>query len=246
MGTVAAGLVLAVLVLRSRPSLPGVVVAVALVGGSIALAFWPVAGRTGEQWLPVLARWASAGATGRRFQPDLRPGAGHRAVVGTGPGGTGVRVVPVRDRPPDTTVFGGLRIASTDGDGSRSMGMVVDGRARTVTAVLAVRGHSFALLGPGEQDARVASWARVLAAFAREGSAVHRLQWVERCVPDDGRSVRAHLDGHAVLGPGTSAARSYRSLLDESAPVTRRHRVLVAVTVHRGSRPAPSGPPVGA
>ncbi len=68
LASVAVGLVLAVLSIRSRPSLPGVVFAVTIVGASVALAFWPVAGRTGDQWLPVLVRWAWAGATGHRFQ----------------------------------------------------------------------------------------------------------------------------------------------------------------------------------
>ena len=114
------------------------------------------------------------------------------------------------------------------------MGVVVDERARTVTAVLELRGHSFALLGPIEQDARVAGWARVLASLARDGSAVHRLQWVESCLPDDGSAVQSHLDNHGILAEDAPAARSYRSLLDEASPVTRRHRVLLAVTVHRG------------
>ncbi len=240
-GAVAVGLVLAVLAVRSRPSLSGVVVAVTLVGASVALAFWPVAGRTGEQWLPVLVRWARAGVTGRRFQPDPRPAHGSRARV-AGDGHRSPVGDPEFERRVTTSVFDGLRVTSSGGamgrsgaaDGDAGFGMVVDARARTVTAVLAVRGHSFALLGPDEQDARVAAWARVLASLAREGSVVHRLQWVENCLPDDGGAALAHLASHAVLDPDAPAARSYRSLLGESAPVTRRHRVLVAVTVHRG------------
>ncbi len=234
--TVAAGLVLAVLAVRSRPSLSGVVVAVTLVGSSVAVAFWPIAGRTGEQWLPVLARWARSGVTGRRFQADPGAAAGRHLSVVAGPHGEGIRAARGTIDPAAASVFDGLRITSSagDGEGGGGMGVVVDERARTVTAVLSVRGHSFALLGPGDQDARVASWARVLASLAREGSAVHRLQWVESCLPDDGRSVHAHFADHAVLEPDSPAARSYRSLLDESAPVTRRHRLLVAVTVHRG------------
>lgn len=234
--TVAAGLVLAVLAVRSRPSLPGVVVAVGLVGGSVAAAFWPVAGRTGEQWLPVLVRWARAGVAGRRFQADPGPGAGRRLTVARSWDGEQLRVGGGTADPASASAFRGLRITSSDGDGegAAGMGVVFDEQARTVTAVLGVQGHSFALLGPGDQDARVASWARVLASLAREGSAVHRLQWVETCLPDDGRAVHAHLEDHAALGPDAPAVRSYRSLLDESAPVTRRHRLLVAVTVHRG------------
>jgi hypothetical protein len=109
--------------------------------------------------------------------------------------------------------------------------MIVDRRARTATAVLAVRGHSFALLGPGDQENRISAWARMLAALAREGSEVHRVQWTESCLPDGGTAVRRHWADHAVLGPDSAAGRSYRALMDESAPVTRRHDVLVALTV---------------
>ncbi|MGD0881204.1 MAG: SCO6880 family protein [Acidimicrobiales bacterium] len=237
-GSVAAGLVVAVLAVRSRPSLAGVLVAISVVGAAVALAFWPVAGRTGEQWLPVVVRWAWTGATGRRFQSDPGPGRGIRLATDDEDdhdGGGRLRAAADRSGTVSPSVFDGLRLiqpddGTADGDG---MGVVVDDRARTVTAVLSVRGHSFALLGPGEQDARVAAWARVLASLAREGSAVHRLQWVESCLPDDGRAVRSFAEHHGTLDPLAPAARSYRALLDESAPVTRRHRVLVAVTVHR-------------
>jgi hypothetical protein len=227
---VAASLVLAVLAVRDRPSLPGVVVAVSVIGAGIALAFWPVAGRTGEQWFPVLARWAWTGATGRRFQSDPGPAAGHRAVLGDDGSVALHSPSAARGNTATPSTFDGLGLRT----GADGMGVVVDERARAVTAVLSVQGHSFALLGPGEQDARVAAWARVLASLAREGSAVHRLQWVETCVPDDGRAVGSYLDDHRVLGADDPATRSYRALLDDAAPVTRRHRVLVAVTVHRG------------
>jgi hypothetical protein len=139
------------------------------------------------------------------------------------------------------SVFGGLSIEALPfgPEGSTfEVGTVLDGPSRTATAVLSVRGHSFALLGPGDQDARIASWARVLSAMAREGSDVHRIQWIESCLPDDGRSVREHWSKHAVLGADTPAGRSYRELVDQSSPVTRRHRVLLALSIHtsRSSR----------
>ena len=37
-----------------------------------------------------------------------------------------------------------------------------------------------------------------------------------------------------MLGPETRPGRSYASLVDTSTPVTRRHRVLVPLTVHTG------------
>ena len=116
--------------------------------------------------------------------------------------------------------------------------MVVDGPGRTATAVLLVRGHSFALLGPGDQDSRIAAWARMLSSLAREGSEVHRVQWIESCLPDDGSAVRRHWADHALLGVESPAGRSYRSLVDEASPVTRRHQVLVSLSIHtsRSSR----------
>jgi hypothetical protein len=120
------------------------------------------------------------------------------------------------------------------------LGVVVDGPSRTATAVLAVRGHSFALLGPSDQDARIGAWARTLSSMAREGSAVHRVQWIESCLPDDGTAVRRYRADHALLGPDSAAGRSYQALVDGAAPVTRRHRVYVSLSV-RTSRPFRAG-----
>jgi hypothetical protein len=257
---VAAGLVIGVLSIRSRPSVIGVILAIVGLGSGMALAFWPIQGRTGEQWLPLAARWVWTASTGSRRQMAPGPRSGHRATVdqrrdspdppdiqaesvgwsggrptggGAGPGagrkagwGTG----------PRTTVFAGLTVVGVPlGAGSErtdgELGMTIDARARTATAVLVVRGHSFALLGTGDQDGRIAAWARVLSSLAREGSDVHRLQWIETCLPDDGSAVRRHVSEHAVLDADSPAARSYRTLVDEAAPVTRRHQVLMALSI---------------
>jgi uncharacterized protein YjeT (DUF2065 family) len=131
-------------------------------------------------------------------------------------------------------VFDGLSIVGrplSGGSGDPHAGVVLDARSRTATAVLAVRGHSFALLGSTDQDARISAWARVLAALAREGSAVHRVQWVESCLPDDGVGTRNDRLHRAVMAPDTGPCRSYDALVYQSAPVTRRHRVLLALTI---------------
>jgi hypothetical protein len=273
--SVAAGMLAAVFALRASPSVGGVAVAVLVVGGAVALSFWPIQGRTGEQWLPLVVRWSWARSTGSCRVLSPGPRAGHLTTVdrdgtvasplrasagrvwgrssaggsrgrgrgrggggrgGFGAGGSGG--VGGSGGGGELGPFGGLDVVAAvfgPGASAQEFGMVVDRRARSGTAVLAVRGHSFALLGPTEQDARIAAWARVLAALAREGSEVHRVQWTESCLPDDGTAVRRHWAEHAVLGPDTAAGRSYRSLVDESAPVTRRHQVLVSLTV-RSSR----------
>lgn len=238
---VASGLVLAMFALRSHPTAPGVLVALVFVGTGAAMACWPVHGRTGEQWLPIVLRWAVDGCVGGRRRLAAMPGSGHRGVQTSPRGPVRVADPPTgsigRRSRPVPGIFEGVRLVATPfdaGQGWPSAGAVVDARARTVTAVLALRGHDFALLGFGEQDQRVASWSRVLASLAREGSDVHRIQWIESCLPDDGDAVRDHLRQHAVLGADTLPGCSYANLVDGSTPVTRRHRVLVAVSVHTG------------
>lgn len=118
------------------------------------------------------------------------------------------------------------------GIGPAAAGILVDRDARTHVAVLRVQGHSFALLSPAEKERRVGGWAGVLAALAREHSTVHRLQWIASTLPDDGRGVRAHLEGRAELGPDEPARRSYEEVLAVAGASASRHEVLVALAVH--------------
>ncbi len=241
---VALCLVVAVLAVRSRPSIGGIALALVSVGLGLAVAFWPIRGRTGEQWLPLATGWLW-GTVGDRRQLAPGPRHGHRAVV-----------APARDHRPEVEVhngsagrwamgrrslFGGLTLIGIplgrDAAGPQ-MAVVLDAPARTATAVLAVRGHSFALLGPADQDSRVAAWARALSTLAREGSEVHRVQWVESCLPDDGGAVRQYWDDRGAVGTDSPAGLSYRSLIAEASPSIRRHRMLLALSVHtsRSSR----------
>ncbi len=234
---VAGGLLLAVVAVRVAPSFAGVLVAVTLVAAAVALAFWPVGGRTGEQWLPLVARWVWAGAAGHRRQLHPGPRRGVPVAVDATRVPPGLGTCRTPGVPPPSgggTVFDGLRVEALPVDPAGPtgpVGVVVDRPGRALTAVLALRGHSFALLGPEEQDARVGAWSRALASLAREGSTVHRVQWVETCLPDDGDAVREYVAERAVLGADTPAGATYRALVDESSPVTRRHQVVVAVSL---------------
>jgi Putative type VII ESX secretion system translocon, EccE len=231
---VAAGLVIGVLALRSRPSAGGVAFAVSCAAAGVALAFWPIQGRTGEQWLPLVARWLWSGSRKGRRQSARAPRLGQLAAVDAAP--KAWPRVPDRLRATGRRgVFDGMEIAAVPaprGTGGADIGVVLDRPSRTVTAVMAVRGHSFALLSGADQDSRIAAWARVLSTLAREGSEIHRVQWVESCVPDDGTAVCSYVDAHAVLGPESAAGRSYRELVAESSPITRRHAVLLGLSVH--------------
>jgi hypothetical protein len=123
----------------------------------------------------------------------------------------------------------GLRLLRADW---HEMGVVHDRSTRTLTAVLSLRGASFALLGPDEQDQRVGAWASLLASLAREGSPVHRVQWVAASFPDDGRGVRSYLAAESVSSEAASAAKaSYDSLLVDMDSHACAHEVVLALQV---------------
>jgi Putative type VII ESX secretion system translocon, EccE len=200
--TVAVGLIFGVLVLRAAPNAAGVAAAVGVLVLYGAMATVPVAGRTGDEWLPVAVCWAT-----RRTR---------------GPGGL------VSGRGRDMGALRGVRLLRA---GWQDMGVVHDRAARTLTAALSLRGRSFALLGPDEQDRRVGAWSSVLASLAREGSPVHRVQWVAASFPDDGRGVHAYLAAEAVEDTGSACTASYAALLADMDSRACTHDVVLAVQV---------------
>jgi hypothetical protein len=197
--TAAVGLVFAVLVLRWSPDAVGVAVAIGVLVLFGALATVPVAGRTGDEWLPVTVCWGA-----RRSRGLMAVGGGRMGALCT------------------------LRLLQAEW---QDMGVVHDRATRTLTAALALRGSSFALLGADEQDRRVGAWASVLASMAREGSPVHRLQWVAASFPDDGEGVHAYLAEHAVPGVGSASTASYEALLADMDAHTCAHDVVLALQV---------------
>jgi hypothetical protein len=198
LASVAAGLLAGVLLLRSVGGAAGGLLAFAAIAASVAFATWPVAGRSAEQWAPVVishvARQAGAPKRTRGALSTLE-----------------LDEVPARHS-------------------GRRIGVVVDSAASTWTAAVRVGGSGFALGDEHDRARRVAAWSGVLAAVAREGGSLHRLQWVARCLPgtfEDPPAPQAAAD-HGI------AISSYRSLLERARPVLWSHEVLVAVTV-RGS-----------
>ena len=127
--------------------------------------------------------------------------------------------------------MGALRGVRLLRSGWRDMGVVHDHSARTLTAVLALRGGGFALLGADDQDRRVGAWASVLSSLAREGSPVHRVQWASSSFPDDGQGVRSYLATEAAPGAASACTASYDALLSDMDSHTCAHDVLLAVQV---------------
>jgi hypothetical protein len=245
-GAVAISLVLAVGMLRGLPSPAGMVGAVLAVLGGAGLACWPVRGRAADEWLPALGRQALLRLSRQDRWRSAAPHSG--IVVGASP-----VVVPAHRRPertgsvngPQRGLFGALSVEEgTTGDGSLCFGVVRDHVLRTRSAVIALSGAGFALLGKAEQGERVAAWARVLATIAREGTTVHRIQWVERCIADRAERPR-RFAARAVPPAGSAGAvppeqRSYLELLDLASTRGYRHEVYVVVSV-RDRRSTPRG-----
>ncbi|HTS15531.1 MAG TPA: SCO6880 family protein, partial [Candidatus Sulfotelmatobacter sp.] len=206
--SVAGGLVVAVFCVRALPMAPGLVAAVGAVALGVGIATWPVAGRTAEEWAPEVGR--------------------HFAGVGSRRAGARLPALPRQ--------FAPLRILEAQIDDGAARGPVAvlhDRAARTYGVVMAAAGPGFALLGRDGQAERIRSWAGLLASLARQGILVHRLQWVERSLPDAGVEIRRHFAARRTPAD-TDAVRSYAALLDGESLTARRHEVLVLVSVHGG------------
>jgi hypothetical protein len=214
-------LVIAVSVLRASPSAAGVAVTLVVVAIGVAVATWPIAGRTAEEWAPDATRHLALRLRGPRAAPD--PFAGIRLIrVELGSA--------AKSRSTETVVRSG---APTDAVVSCA-GVLHDLRRRTFTAVLRAAAPGFVLASADEKIRRIDAWSGVLASLAREKSTVYRVQWIERIV----RSSEA-LGGFAPNQTDVSAApelarTSYDSLLSDTSRDAARHEVLLAVGIHAG------------
>lgn len=243
---VTAGLVVAVGLLRSEPPPLDVLTALAAVVLSIGVATWPIAGRTGEQWCPVVVAWMIRALGGGRRHlssvPTLGSVAPVRAHQGTwrAPGPTTPGAAPAPGWRPRGGLPGalpgalrGCRLLAppVGGVGGLRLGVIHDARARTYTGVVAVSGSAFALLELDERHRRVAAWSSLLASLAREGSPVHRLQWLQRELPGEPSELTTRMCSRMVLPPEAPAARSYAEVVERAARLARSHQVLLALSI---------------
>ena len=206
-------LVVGVGVLRASTSPVAIGVALACLALGVFVATWPVAGRTVEEWVPDALRHV-AGA--------------RRTTRGRGSPFHGIGMLRV-----ELTARRGASAGGPEA-GPAWAGVLHDRRARTFTAVLGASSPGFVLLGPHDKARRIDAWSGVLSSVARDGTAVHRIQWLERV--DAGhapRAAAARTEEHADTTALDRARASYEALVaTESAAA--RHEVLVAVTVHAG------------
>ena len=166
-------------------------------------------GRTLAEWAPIVARYQLRRMRGQLLwlvRPSRRPvREGLLHLPGTA---ASLRVVTAPDR----------RYAA-----------VHDPHALTLTAVVKVSAHAYALLDPGTQSANVHGWGRALAALARTGQ-VARIQVIERTVPDSGDALRRYWQQHG-RPDAPLAGPLYAELVEAAGPAAAPHEAYVAVAL---------------
>ena len=214
------GLVGAVVALRLVGPPPiAAATALALAALSAVAGFWPVGGRCADEWIPIVAAWALTPTSRRRWRSPA-------PTTGRSPGGE------VRPVTPPTLEGVSILHAEPPQGGQARVGVVRDARRGTYTGVLSVRGSSFALADAVEKERRLAGWGAVLASFAREGSPVVGLGWVERTIPDDTDEIGRYLATAVTAERSHPSVASYLQVVDDASPVTQDHETLVTLTIN--------------
>lgn len=218
LGVLAAALLTAVGTVRINGSAGGFGSAIGVVALAGVVAFWPVGGRTLEQWVPTVVRWLAIRAARRDRYLSPAPLLGHDQNGDAHP------------QPPPTLADVRLLAAPVTAAG-RNVGMVHDRRGGTYAAVLAVRGRSFQLADTPEKQRRLAAWGGVLAGLARTSSPVHRLQWIERTVPEDADVMGRYLAEAVRVPRQHPTLASYLELVDRAGPTAPQHETLLVVGI---------------
>lgn len=210
--------------LYSAPSTLGLACAAVVGCASAGFGFFPVRGRTCDQWLPVILNWVLRRNRVTAGYRSSAPTQGHRISDGQ------VQQPPPAV-PPQLT---GCRIEPVS-YGRHEIGVLTEERRGTLTALFTASADTFGFLADQEQERQLEGWGRALAGFCQDGSAVRRIQWIERTLPAGGDELASYL--HTERDPAvpleSDAVRSYLALLEAAAPTAQQHEVLIAVQVDR-------------
>jgi hypothetical protein len=223
----ALGALVAIVVLDRSPSAGGALLAVVCLAIAVGVGFLALGGRTVEEWVPIAARFAGRRATRRDRFISTVPTLG---AVGSRLGRTR-RPEAIRPAPDAPGELRGVELVEVPYR-QRSIGVLSEHSGKRLTAVLACRVLAFSLLDAEAQERRLARWGLVLSGAS--GTAIRRLQWVERTAPAQGdelaRWVQAERDP-AIPLRGTPMIESYLELIGTTARVTQEHEILLAVQV---------------
>ena len=216
----------------------GVALALGLLALAASVLLIPIRGHTIEQWAPVAVRFLLGRYSARaRFQAQ-RAQLGHVVTLPTG------ELDPQRPLEPWSLPAELADLELLEGELVRyehaRFGVAVDRRARTFTAALRVRGRAFALLGSEEREQRLQDYGAVLAALARDDTAVRRVAWIERTLPGDGDALGDYLlEAKRPDATLDEPPRGAGLLPEPDRPRGRCRRGARAAVRAAGRRPAP-------
>ncbi|MBA8792860.1 hypothetical protein FHX74_000454 [Friedmanniella endophytica] len=182
----------------------------------LIVAFLPLRGRTVVEYLPVAVNYWAQRASGH----DIYRGGVFRMS---------------RDDAASMFLPGDLAhlqliTFTVAGSDEAEIAVVHDSHLKTYTAVLVLEGSTFALLETTVQTARVDAWGTLLAQLCTEGSAIARLQILERTLPDSGDALLRDWTRRGVHD-GSLQAANYEQLLAAVDGSTQAHECFVAVSV---------------
>ncbi len=197
-------------------TVPASLLAVLILTLSGGIAFMGMNGRALYEWIPVMAKWM------------VRKNRGETTVASRAHlAGQSIRTRQSIEGP---GALAGLTIISAQLP-TGEFGVIKDSYSNTYTAVVSVRGRSFALLDHEEKRRLLSQWADVLAGVGREGSPITRVQWIERTLPETGDTVAQYMREAVALPRNSPAVQSYLELISEAGPVSQQHEAFIALQV---------------
>src|SRR4051794_8563081 len=217
----------------------GLVLAVATIAAAAGILLVPIRGHTFEEWTPLTIRFFVGRFSRKaRFRAQLAQ-VGH--VIRVPEGG----LEPERADEPKSVPAELAGLELLEGGLARYegalMGVVLDRKAKTLTAALRCQGQAFALLGAEDREQRLADYGGVLAALARDDTPLRRVAWIERTLPANGDAMADYLYDHkrgdASLDAPPTELVSYMQLLGRSPDVAEDHELLFCVQID-AQRPA--------
>lgn len=200
----------------------GLLLAVALIAGGLALGFVPLHGTRLADWAVVVVGFLVRRTTGRHVWRSTAPQAGW---------------IPIRPAPlplPAALAASRTRVANVT-VGDRRVGIIIDGGC-AIGVLRARAAGAFLMRQPDEQAASTAHWAEVIGSIADPGSPWVRLQWIDTTTPGDGAGLMRYLidaGGRDVDAPDLieTGRRIYERLIRTAAPVSESHDIFIAAAL---------------
>jgi len=220
-------------------ALGGLAIAVLLLAGAAAVAFLPLRGQTIDQWLPIIVRFAIARVDGTARFRARRSQVGHLVTIPSGGLEPRAPAAP-QALPAELADLRLLEVALARYEDA-PLGVAHDRHAHTYTATVRVAGRAFALLAPDEREGRLEQYGAVLAALARDDSAIRRISWIERTLPADSDALGNYLLEakriDASLDEPPEDLLSYLQLIGRAGQVAEDHELLFTLQID-AHRPA--------